>query len=399
MIGTNPLVDALLLQSLKSGVAPASDKGTPNVSSTQGSQGTREVKADSKLNDRPYHPPVNHGGYGQFRGYAPSASTIITLNHTAQFIADIMAKYPVVETSLLILPMAESQIGKPGILSGQLHRLVSFSGLFYESHLASWFRGEYPESLLRLEPQFNAFKGSDQRQQVFADPPGLSLNGPEERMKYMIRHQLEVLDSPTLRFTGNLVPGLPVQLWLQHVILPAAMDEKGELIKSERKKAFGWRVLVRLEHEAFDYVDIAIALVDEDLSVRLTGNHAMLQEYFRRDFEELNRALGNLGIEHTHFSRQLMSRLEVRPDFRLNITSGSHMQTSKSLSGLEQEYGVQAEHVFYKAKSKGMTAHQDHEMLGLLMNLETDKMIPDILYSIIEILTYWTMSQIEYLSE
>lgn len=399
MMGVNPLIDALLLQSLKGGVSPAGEKGTPPVNQSEVGQGTREVKGDSKLNDRPYHPPVIHAGYGAVRGHAPDSSTVITLNETAKLIADIMIKYPVVDSKLLIQPMLMSQIGKAGALANQLHRLVSFSGLFYESHLNSWFKGEYPEALLRLEPQFNYFKGAEQRQQVFLDGPDLDLRGPEERMKYMIRHQLEILDSPNLHFTGSIIPGLPVQLWLQHVILPIAIDEKGHEEKSQRKKTFGWRILIRFEHKSFDYVDIAISLIDENLSIKMTGNHAILQEYFRRDFGELSRAFADLGMEPVYLSRQLMSRMEVRPDFKLSMTSGSHLSMSRGKSSLESEYGSQAEHVFYKAQNKGMTAHKSHELLGLLMNLETDKKIPPNLYTIIETLTFWLISQIEYLSD
>lgn len=399
MMGVNPLIDALLLQSLKGTVTLASDKGTPPIALPEASQGTREVKGDSKLNDRPYHPPLAPAGYGPIRGYAPISSTVITLNETAKLIADIMVKYPVVDSKFLIQPLLESQIGKSGALADQLHRLVSFSGLFYESHLASWFRGEYPEALLKLEPQFNYFKGADHRKQIFLDSPDIKLGGPEDRMHYMIRHQLEVLDRPSLHFAGILVPGLPVQLWLQHVILPTAMDEEGDSLNCDKKKAFGWKVLIRIEHAKFDYVDIAIALIDEDLSVRLIGNHAMLQEYFRRDFGELSKAFSDLGIDNTHFSRQLISRMEVRPDFKINITSGSHLPISTSKSELDQEYGSQAEHVYVKAKGKGMTAHKGHEMLALLMNLETDRKIPANLYRVIEILTFWVMSQIEYLSD
>lgn len=399
MIGINPLIDAVLLQSLKGVSAPPVERGAPPVGLAESGQGTREVQSDSKLNDKPYHQPVIHNGYGPAKAYSAGTSTVITLNETAKLIADIMVKFPTVDTRLLILPLQQSQVGKSGVLSSQLQRLISFSGLFYESHLAAWFKGEYPESLLRLEPQYNFFRGADQRSQVFIDPPALSLKGPEERMQYMIRHQLEVLDSPNFHFAGNLVPGLPVQLWLQHVVLPTVLDENGKQVKSGPKKGSGWRILVRLEHETFDYVDFAIALVDDDLSVRMTGNHAMLQEYFRRDFTELSNVFSNLGIEQTHFTRQLMSRLEVRPDFKLNITSGSHMPMSKTGSQLEQEYGFQAEHIFHKATKSGLTSHKSHELLGLLMNLQTDREIPTKLYSIIEILTFWLMSQIEYLMD
>ncbi|MBI6882536.1 hypothetical protein [Pseudomonas putida] len=399
MMGINPLTDALLIQSLKTGSAAPSDKSVTPVVEAEGGQGTREVKSDSRLNDRPYHNLSAYAGYGPSRGYLPGSSTVITLNETAKLIADIMVKYPLVDSRLLIQPLAELQIGKAGVLSSHLQRLVAFSGLFYESHLASWFKGDYPEALLRLEPQYSLFKGSDHRAQTFIDPPGLSIRGAEERMMYMIRHQLEILDRPNLQFAGTLIPGLPVQLWMQQVVLPVAINEHGEQLHSSSALAFGWKVLFRIEHRSFDYIDFALSLLDRDLSVKMTGNHAVIQEWFKRDQAELIKNLADIGIGPVHFYRQLMSRLEVKPEFRIQITAGSTIPVSKAKTAIEQEYGVEAEHIFYRADQKGMTTHQSHELFGLLMKLNTDQKIPLALYSVIEILTYWAIEQIQYLSD
>jgi type III secretion system FlhB-like substrate exporter len=309
-----------------------------------------------------------------------------------------MIKYPEVDTKLLILPLLMNQLGRPGAFATHLEKLISFSGLFYESHLASWLKGEYPELLLKNEPQSNFFSAAEQRAASFIDLPGLRLRGPEDRMHYMIRQQLELLDSPNLHLAGQLIPGLPVQIWMQQVVLPVDIDEEGASIKSHGPKASGWRVLVRLEHPSFDYVDFSIELVEQNMSIRMTGNSMVLQEYFRRDYEKLSSTFSDLRIEKVTFHRILLSRLEVRPDFKLSITSGSVMRSSSGPTPLENEYGNQAEHIFAQAKNNGMTSHKSHEMLGLLMNLDMDRKIPRQLYSVIEVLTYWVISQINYLS-
>jgi hypothetical protein len=398
MIGVNPLVDAFLLQSLKGAAVPAGERGTVPVGTTEAGQPLREVQSDSRLNDRPFHQGPAKAAYGPARGYSPGASTIITLNETARVIADIMIKYPQVDAKLLILPLLMNQLGRTGAFASHLEKLVSFSGLFYESHLASWLKGEYPELLLKNEPQSNFFRAGEQRAATFIDPPGLSLRGPEDRMHYMIRQQLELLDSPNLRLSGQLVPGLPVHLWLQQVVLPVDIDEEGASIVSRGPKASGWRVLVRLEHPSFDYVDFMIELVEHNMSIRMTGNSLVLQEYFRRDYEKLNSSFGDLRIEKVTFHRKLLSRLEVRPDFKLSINTGSVMRSSNGATPLENEYGHQAEHIFAQAQEKAMTSHKSYEMLGLLMNLDMDRKIPRELYAVIEILTFWVISQINYLT-
>jgi hypothetical protein len=397
MIGLNPLTDALLLQSLKGASAPAGERGTTPVGNAENGQVIREAQSDSKLNDRPFHQGLSRSGLAASRAYSASSSTITTFNETARVIADIMIKYPQVEARLLILPLLMNQIGKPGVFASHLEKLISFSGLFYESHLASWFRGEYPESLLKNEPQANLFRAVEQRHQAFNDVPGLKIRGPEDRMQYMIRQQLELLDSPNLHLAGQILNGLPIQLWVQQVVLPVDIDEEGASIKLRGPKASGWRLLVRLEHPSFDYADFSIDLVEQNLSIRMTGNSLVLQEYFRRDYDRLTASLSDLRFEKITFHRKLLSRLEVRPDFKLLISSGSMMQSSSGATPFESEYGQQAEHIFLQAQPKGLTSHKSHEMLGLLMNLDMDRKIPRSLYSVIEILTYWVISQINYL--
>lgn len=397
MIGLNPLTDALLVQSLKGTVVPAGERGTAPVGTTEAGQSIREVQSDSRLNDRPYHQGMGRAGYGPFKGEAPGSSTIITLNETARVIADIMIKYPQVDAKLLVLPLLMNQLGRTGVFATHLEKLISFSGLFYESHLASWLKGEYPEVLLKNEPQSNFFSAAEQRSSSFIDLPGLRLRGPEDRMHYMIRQQLQLLDSPNLQLAGHLVPGLPVQLWMQQVVLPVDIDEEGASIMSRGPTASGWRVLFRLEHLSFDYVDFTIELVEKNMSIRMTGNSMVLQEYFRRDYEKLHNSFSDLRIEKVTFHRILLSRLEVRPDFKLSITSGSVMRSSAGQKPFENEYGNQAEHIFVHAKNKSMTSHKSHEMLGLLMNLDMDRKIPRQLYSVIEVLTYWVISQINHL--
>lgn len=391
----NPLLDALMIQTLKANAPAPQERGVAPVGLPGEPKGIREAQSDSRLNDRPFHQSHVPGAYGISKASVPTSSTIITLNETARLIADIMAKHPTVDTRLLLAPMTLTELNRPGFMASSLQNLVVFSGLFYESHLARWFRGDYSENLLKNEPQFNQFKEPSLR--IVPSDSG-SLKSAEDRMHSMIRHQLEVLANPNLIFTGHLMPGIPMQMWLQlgNYIGNEYVTDDGEVSQNSSMKL---QLIFRVEHSSFDYVDIELTLNSDALSVKMTGNSILLQEYFRRDFEEIRLKLINAGFSEVNFYRKLHSRLEAKPQFRMPMVFGSCMQPGKHDRAIEQEYGFQAEHIHNQARARGLTPYKGHELLGLLVNLDFDRNIPDELYMAVEVISSWIIGQIIYLQE
>ncbi|SFH44566.1 flagellar hook-length control protein FliK [Modicisalibacter xianhensis] len=273
----------------------------------------RAVHSDSRLNaeqaalqrqsaigDRPSALPGSDSS-----SLAP-ASTRTHFSAAARSIADILVKFPappsVVKSTAPLAAAGESV--EPAQLASRLRQSIETSGLFYESHLARWHRGDMARSLLEREPQMQFFlqrpqpsassmpvEGQDrgllagsrlelggapgriqpqvpphaqsplvytssssapavmQGAQVPAAPgesqpaqgqtanladdamqesPRPSISGSDGRaddaLQGIVRHQLELMVTPTLRWEGDLWSGMFMALAI-HV--PEAMDRQG----------------------------------------------------------------------------------------------------------------------------------------------------------------------------
>lgn len=100
-------------------------------------------------------------------------------------------------------PLARSNHTGATELAASLKSSVENSGLFYESHLLRWYRGERERLLLDAEPQTHTGQGG---------LPGSGVAAKEESLHLMLRQQLELLATPQLRWEGEVWPGLYLEL-------------------------------------------------------------------------------------------------------------------------------------------------------------------------------------------
>jgi hypothetical protein len=106
-------------------------------------------------------------------------------------------------------------------LAGALQDGLQRSGLFYESHLASWLRGELPASALLAEPQgrlpalpppMAAAPGQAEPALPHGDAPAASLLATlagvvDARAASIVQQQLIALDTQVLPWQGQVWPG------------------------------------------------------------------------------------------------------------------------------------------------------------------------------------------------
>lgn len=168
MSGLTPLIDTLLHQVLGKRVdLPASRPLNPPVMPLLPAEAARAVHSDSRLDARLPQglPGVLPGGEKagdprQARGQLPAApqlppSAVATLSPAARTIADVLLRHPaqpsVVSPSA---PLLDAGNAAAAPLADRLQQSINSSGLFYESHLARWHRGEMPLQALAREPQF-----------------------------------------------------------------------------------------------------------------------------------------------------------------------------------------------------------------------------------------------------
>lgn len=167
MSGVNTLIDTLMHQVLGKRVdTPHPRDLNQPVKPMTPAGALATVRSDSRLDAR-NNVPVGEAGRApqderatqarQATGEKlPPASTQTTFTHSARSIADLMLRFPASSSSALRVaqPLFPStQIPAPAQVADRLQSSVRDSGLFYESHLSRWFRGELPREQLLREPQ------------------------------------------------------------------------------------------------------------------------------------------------------------------------------------------------------------------------------------------------------
>lgn len=167
MSGITPLLDTLLHQVLGKRVdtPPARDLNQP-VKPTSPAEAPRALHSDSRLDARTNPPPLPKLGRTsrdlldtasrpeQPQGHL-SASAQTHFSHSARTIADLLVRFPA-PPSIVTTPtplMVPGQTPAPAVVASRLEDSIRHSGLFYESHLARWYKGELPRQQLAREPQ------------------------------------------------------------------------------------------------------------------------------------------------------------------------------------------------------------------------------------------------------
>ncbi|MCI0594570.1 hypothetical protein, partial [Chromohalobacter sp.] len=171
MSGINSIIDTLLHQvlgqrvdALKARDLPAPVKPVLNGNAIEAftrergglqQQGVSQAELAS-AKKMPVSPGVEVSS-GKAGDNPPSASPHSSTTHlstAARTIADVLARFPAPPSSITS-PQALLQAGdaSPRLLASQLQQNIQHSGVFYESHLARWLKGEWSTAALAREPQ------------------------------------------------------------------------------------------------------------------------------------------------------------------------------------------------------------------------------------------------------
>ncbi len=123
----------------------------------------------------------------------------------------------------------------PEKLAVQLQKIISSSGLFYESHIAQWVAGKIALADLLREPQAQIGKSIvDLNANTLADDDHAGLT-------QIIRQQLDTLEQQRVVWHGKLLPDIPLQWEITRDHRKAQSDESDEQVDSS------WQSTVRFE--------------------------------------------------------------------------------------------------------------------------------------------------------
>ncbi|WP_373184136.1 flagellar hook-length control protein FliK [Halomonas campaniensis] len=400
MSGINPLIDTLLHQVLGKRVdtPPPRELNEP-VRPVSPADALRALHSDSRLDARarsplvpeaarPQREPGQAPAAGRPAGDAPPASTQIHFTPSARSIADVLLRFPAPPSSVqparpLIAP---GEAPAAGQLAERLQGSVRDSGLFYESHLARWYRGEMPRDQLLREPQMwrtQAFTpapapGGGQASSPLqlplpamaeaarggmagperpagqpataaapssaagapmaaGAPPGAAPSaGPapaatapvaegreaaasaqaaagasesaarpvrdpvQESLQGIVRHQLELLVTPVLRWEGDVWTGLFMALVMH--LPPGEQGEPGreEQDEGEERERQGWRSEMTLRVAGLGEVGVSLWLREPRLDLDLTAAETAVRHELSRGVERLQARLEACGLAEVH---------------------------------------------------------------------------------------------------
>lgn len=145
-------------------------------------------------------------------------------------------------------------------LAQKLGDTISKSGLFYESHVAEWAKGERPLADLMREPQMQRLLQQGQESAARA-----AANGPDLSAAQMVNQQLHTQEQHRVLWNGQAWPGQPMQ-W--------------EVRRDEREGRHGggdseadsepmWRSGVRFRLPLLGAVSAAVTLIGEQVHIQV----------------------------------------------------------------------------------------------------------------------------------
>lgn len=232
MSGINPLIDTLLHDVLGRRVGRKNATETKPVGPTEFAQALRPVQSDSRTDSRTALPwaltqslPSSSSAH-MTSDRALQARSEASLSETAQLISKAFERLQ----GAAVLKIAGILLSEDKVtardLTLALEKTIRDSGLFYESKLFQWHRGQLSELALKSQMQIKAQQGQGlEARDSQAVPREASILTPAqiaampgaraELLQVIVHHQLELLFAPAIRWEGYLWEGVYAALMLQ----------------------------------------------------------------------------------------------------------------------------------------------------------------------------------------
>lgn len=363
-----PLIDTLLHQVLgKRGDAPVIRDMPEPVKPLAPGSAPRAVQSDSRLESGraggAAQARIGTGGEGRPVTTGPPllpSSTATHFSPAARTIADVLLKFPAPPS--VVTPSAPLIADPTSVTASQvaagLQGSVESSGLFYESHLASWFRGNRARGDLLREPQMQfappatARKGDprsagpslapmsaqggvprttipslagvtfrpvaspaalagdaspmpsfDSTEQADTDARQTPVSSrADDVLQHLVRHQLELLVTPTLRWEGDVWSGLFMALSLQ---MPAGLEERDprqQGSQGQDEEGLVWHSAMTLRLDRLGELGVELRLRDRALWLEIRANDAATRDSLQGGKAEFESRLRRCGLDDVRVS-------------------------------------------------------------------------------------------------
>ncbi|MYN44257.1 flagellar hook-length control protein FliK [Pseudoduganella sp. FT93W] len=177
---------------------------------------------------------------------------------------------------------------EPARLAQTLQSTIEDSGLFYESHVAAWSRGERTLEQLQREPQM-------QQAQRAADHGNDAAGIPDRTAAQQINQQLLTHEQGRVQWQGEAWPGQPMQWEIQRQTEREPRGRNG----AEAEATPIWRSSLRLRFAALGELSATITLVGQQVHLQLQTDDAASGATLRAQAGVLEQAMAAAGIPLT----------------------------------------------------------------------------------------------------
>ena len=363
MSGITPILDTLLHQVLGKRVDVPVARQTPEpVRPLSPAEAPPAVRSDSRLDPRsaplPALPTTGHRERALPAATAPAdqgaaPSTRTHFSAAARTIADILTRYPAPPSAVRpAAPLMAAADNEASPLANRLQTSFSQSGLFYESHLHNWYRGEVSGARLALEPQMRLSRPADPASAARGEAKGPLPGGgaaaavpsrstppaameravpgapvdarmaadsehnprpaptlpplseeANHALQGILRHQLETLATPVLRWEGDVWSGIFMALMIQ---VPAEAPRQPHSDHrhagdggddAEEDEEGTWRSDLTLNLPALGSVQVRLNLRGDHLEIDLNTDSESTASRLRAGGERLRSRLNTHGFE------------------------------------------------------------------------------------------------------
>lgn len=156
----------------------------------------------------------------------------------------------------------------PEQLAQRLQATIAQSGLFYESHVAEWVKGERSLSELMREPQMQ------RQQQALAEGGARAqAGGPDLSAALMINQQLHAHEQGRLQWQGEAWPGQPMQWEVRRESADERARGDGRDGGADGQPGQVWRSGVRFRFPLLGKVAATVTLAGDQVQIQLqTGS-------------------------------------------------------------------------------------------------------------------------------
>lgn len=174
---------------------------------------------------------------------------------------------------------------EPAQLAQTLQNTIEESGLFYESHVAAWSRGERTLEQLQREPQM-------QQARLPATASGETAAVPDRSAAQQINQQLLTHEQGRVQWQGEAWPGQPMQWEIRRQNEREARGRSA----GEQDATPVWRSNLRLRFAELGELNASITLVGQQIHLQLQTDDAASGATLRAQAGVLEQAMAAAGI-------------------------------------------------------------------------------------------------------